>query len=121
MKYVAFICFYITMNVICYGGYSMSTILFFIFIDFIFYLLVQWQQCANPATINTYAIPLFAPQSLFYIYYNIILTSINIDFNRESLQLFIFCVKKSENQEKISLTLYLFLACPLAGWPEQML
>ena len=53
MKYVAFICFYITMNVICYGGYSMSTILFFIFIDFIFYLLVQ---CANSATI-----PLFAP------------------------------------------------------------
>ena len=52
MKYVAFICFYITMNVICYGGYSMSTILFFIFIDFIFYLLVQ---CANSA------IPLFAP------------------------------------------------------------
>ena len=48
MKYVAFICFYITMNVICYGGYSMSTILFFIFIDFIFYLLVQ---CANTTVV----------------------------------------------------------------------
>ena len=59
-------------------------------------------------------------QSLFYSNI-IILTSINIDFKRESLQLLFFGVKKSENQEKISLTLYLFLACPLAGWPEQML
>ena len=57
MIYVAFICFYITMNVICYGGYSMSTILFFIFIDFIFYLLVQ---CAN-TTGGSAPIPLFAP------------------------------------------------------------
>ena len=40
MKYVAFICFYITMNVICYGGYSMSTILFFIFIDSTYILFI---------------------------------------------------------------------------------
>ena len=62
MKYVAFTCFYITMNVICYGGYSMSTILFYIFIDFIFFIPV-YNLLFAPAGSNKKE---GLPQSLFY-------------------------------------------------------